>query len=105
MHRFILLIGVCAATRVTGPAFGESAVAYNPPIETAALKEAPGVEVANVNCRTCHSADYITSQPRGAGFGKEFWQGEVTKMIKAYGAQITESDAKIVIDYLSAAYR
>jgi sulfite dehydrogenase (cytochrome) subunit B len=105
MRCLILLIGFCAAMRVIAPAVGEPPGTYNPPIERAALKEAPGVEVANVNCRTCHSADYITTQPRGAGFGREFWQAEVTKMIRVYGAPITESDAKIIVDYLSAAYR
>ncbi len=35
------------------------------------------------------------------------WQrvAEVTKMIKVYGAPITEPDAKVIVDHLSTAYR
>ena len=80
-------------------------IAYDPPIEVAVLRPGPGVEVANVNCRTCHSADYINTQPRGAGFGKDFWQAEVTKMIKVYAAPISDADAEVIVDYLSIAYR
>jgi sulfite dehydrogenase (cytochrome) subunit B len=105
MHRFILVICFCAVPQVMHPALAESPVAYDPPLEVATLKEGPGVDVANVNCRTCHSADYISTQPRGARFGRDFWQAEVTKMIKVYGAPITEADAKTIVDYLSAAYR
>ncbi len=86
-------------------ALSAAPVAYDPPVEVVKLKPGPDVEVANVNCRTCHSADYIDTQPRGAGFGKEFWQAEVTKMIKVYGAPISDTDAKIIVDYLSTAYR
>ena len=52
----------------------------------------------------CHSVDYITTQPRGARFGKEFWQAEVTKMIKVYGAPIDERDVSKIVDYLAATY-
>jgi sulfite dehydrogenase (cytochrome) subunit B len=56
------------------------------------------------NCMGCHSVDYITTQPRGPRFGKEFWQAEVTKMIKAYGAPIDERDVGKIVDYLAATY-
>jgi hypothetical protein len=42
--------------------------------------------------------------PRGPRFGKEFWQAEVTKMIKVYGAPIDERDASKIVDYLAATY-
>lgn len=80
-------------------------VPYNPPAETAAFKAGPGADVVDANCRTCHSADYIGTQPKGAAFGTAFWQAEVTKMISVYGAPIAPQDAKIIVDYLSAVYR
>jgi hypothetical protein len=43
----------------------------------------------------------LNTQPTGAGFGKDFWQAEVTKMIKVYGAPISEGDAKLIVDYLA----
>jgi uncharacterized protein (DUF697 family) len=40
-------------------------------------------------------------QPRGDA---KQWDGVVTKMIKVYGAPITEADAKAIVTYLAAAY-
>ncbi len=77
--------------------------AYLPPPETATLKAGPNVEVANTYCTACHSVDYITTQPPSMGAG--FWQAEVTKMNKAYGAGIADDDAKKIVDYLNATYR
>ena len=42
--------------------------------------------------------------PRGPQFTKDFWQAEVTKMIKVYGAPIDDSDASKIVDYLAATY-
>jgi mono/diheme cytochrome c family protein len=104
MLRFILTIGLCVATQSLAPALLAAPVAYNPPAEVAILKPGPGLEAAQANCGTCHSADYLSTQPTGAGFGKDFWQAEVTKMIKVYGAPISEGDAKVIVEYLAAAY-
>ena len=79
-------------------------ISYDLPEETAALKPGPGVEVVQNNCTACHSVDYIQTQPRGPGFTKDFWQAEVTKMIKAYGAPIDERDVGKIVDYLAATY-
>ena len=78
------------------------AVTYAVPDETAAFKPGPNVEVAQNNCSLCHSADYINTQP--PQMGEKFWDGEVHKMIKTYGAPMTEDDAKTIIDYLSKTY-
>ena len=75
---------------------------YDLPEEVAVLKPGPGLETAQSNCVACHSADYIAMQP--AKGGKAFWDAEVTKMIKTYGAPITEPDAKIIADYLAQTY-
>jgi mono/diheme cytochrome c family protein len=76
--------------------------AYDLPEETAVLKPGPGLETAQSNCVACHSADYMAMQPPKRG--KAFWDAEVTKMIKTYGAPISEADAKIIGDYLSQTY-
>eukprot|EP01037_Dinobryon_pediforme_P015208 gene15208-15352_t len=49
-----------------------------PELVPAALADAPGQVVA-AHCATCHSLDYITTQPRGKG--AQFWRDEVTKMV------------------------
>jgi mono/diheme cytochrome c family protein len=77
-------------------------VTYDLPEEIAVLKPGPGLEAAQSNCTACHSADYLAMQPPKRG--KAFWDAEVTKMIKTYGAPIAEADAKAIADYLAQAY-
>lgn len=77
-------------------------VTYDLPEETAALKPGPGIDAAQNNCVSCHSADYIAMQPPKKG--KAFWEAEVTKMIKVYGAPIEKADAQAIVDYLAQTY-
>jgi hypothetical protein len=35
---------------------------------------------------------------------RQVWDAEVTKMIKAFGAPISDADAKAIVDYLVANY-
>ena len=66
------------------------------------LKKAPGLEKVEGNCSGCHSLDYIVMNspfPNAA-----LWDAEVTKMIKAFGAPISDGDAKVIADYLKANY-
>jgi sulfite dehydrogenase (cytochrome) subunit B len=83
---------------------GAKPISYDLPEETAALKPGPNVEMVQGNCMGCHSVDYITTQPHGPQFKKDFWQAEVTKMIKVYGAPIDERDVSKIVDYLAATY-
>jgi sulfite dehydrogenase (cytochrome) subunit B len=75
---------------------------YELPEATATYRPGPGMETAQDNCLTCHSSDYISTQPPNRG--KAFWEAEVTKMIKAYHAPIGEVDAKAIDDYLAKTY-
>ena len=79
-------------------------VAYEPPEETATFRRAPGVELADANCLGCHSADYVEMQPRGPGFGRDFWRAEVAKMVNVYQAPIEPADVDAIADYLASAY-
>ena len=67
----------------------------------AALKAGPGVEVARRQCIACHSTDYIVMQPHG---NARQWDGVVTKMIKVFGAPVSEQDAKTIVEYLATQY-
>ena len=103
MTRSLLFtLGVIAGVGL-GPA-SASPVVYKLPDETATLKPGPNLEAAQNNCTACHSADYIQTQPRGPKFKKDFWQAEVTKMIKVYGAPIDDADVPKIVDYLTATY-
>lgn len=67
----------------------------------AKLKPGPGADTAELNCMGCHSTDYIVRQP---GADAEHWQAEVAKMIKLFGASISDEDAKVIVNYLATAY-
>jgi mono/diheme cytochrome c family protein len=79
-------------------------ISYQLPEETAAFGPGPNRDAVLGNCAACHSADYIKTQPQGPAFKKDFWQGEVTKMIKVYGAPIDEADVSKIVDYLVATH-
>jgi hypothetical protein len=83
---------------------GAFPIAYELPPETAAFKPGPNRDVVLNNCTTCHSADYIATQPRGPKFKEEFWRAEVNKMIKVYGAPIAEADVAKIVEYLATTY-
>jgi hypothetical protein len=76
--------------------------AYAPPPEASRFIEAPGVETTQRYCLTCHSADYVSTQP--PHMPAAFWQNEVAKMRNAYGATIPDAAAKAIADYLVATY-
>jgi mono/diheme cytochrome c family protein len=79
--------------------FAMPAAADEKPVD---LKKAPGLDKVEGNCGACHSLDYIlmnSPYPKAA-----LWDAEVTKMIKAFGAPISEADAKAIADYLKKNY-
>jgi sulfite dehydrogenase (cytochrome) subunit B len=99
----LLSVGAIAAVSLGGAVIA-APVNYKLPEETAAFKPGPNLEVVQTNCTACHSADYVSTQPRGPKFKKDFWQAEVVKMIKVYGAPIEEADVPKIVEYLTATY-
>lgn len=65
------------------------------------LPPGPGSEAFRNNCLICHSARYVTMQPR---FTKTVWQAEVQKMIAAYGASITPANKDAIVEYLVSSH-
>lgn len=66
------------------------------------LKKAEGLDKVEENCASCHSLDYV---PMNSPFpNAAAWDATVTKMIKAFGAPISEADAKAIADYLKKNY-
>jgi mono/diheme cytochrome c family protein len=107
MTRSFFLALALPLAAVAGLAVGPAdaaPVSYKLPDETAAFKPGPNLEVVQNNCTACHSADYINTQPRGPKFKNDFWQAEVTKMIKVYGAPIDDADIGKIVEYLAATY-
>jgi len=107
MNRCLVLAPLLATAAIAALSFGSVTAApvnYKLPEETAVFKPGPNLDVVQNNCTACHSADYINTQPRGPKFKKDFWQAEVTKMIKVYGAPIDDADVPKIVDYLAATY-
>jgi mono/diheme cytochrome c family protein len=72
------------------------------PPETATLKPGPGADLASSQCLICHSADYVSTQPRDKPLA--FWKAEVQKMKKVYGAPIADEQIDAVAEYLTRTY-
>jgi hypothetical protein len=102
--RYPSLLAVAAVTATAIVAARAAPISYTLPQETAAFKPGPNLEVVQNNCIGCHSADYINTQPRDAKSKRDFWQAEVTKMIKVYGAPIDADAVGKIVEYLAATY-
>jgi len=66
------------------------------------LKEGTGRDKVEANCASCHSIDYILGN--SPFMNRQVWDAEVTKMIKAFGAPISDADAKEIAEYLARNY-
>ncbi len=96
-----LWIGASAQQRSGAPAKGTK----NPvqeitlpqyPLE---MPAGPNLAAFQQHCLLCHSARYVTMQPR---FSRAVWEKEVKKMVDAYGAPITPADQQQIVEYLVA---
>lgn len=95
-HHLVLVLSLCAATLLAAA----DAVFKLPP-ETAKLKPGPGAELVTAQCLICHSADYISTQPR---LSRAQWQAGVTKMQQKYGAPVQTNAVDRIVDYLARNY-
>ena len=71
------------------------------PAEKDAFKPAPGVELANGQCLSCHSVEYVAMQPP---LPRTFWATSVKKMREKYGAAVAEEQVEPLLDYLTKHY-
>jgi cytochrome c5 len=97
----IAIACLLAALAVGSAGAEEKRIILPPDHENARLKVGPGSDVAHTQCQLCHSTDYIVMQPPGDA---KQWEGVVTKMIKVFGAPLSEADAKIITEYLARSY-
>jgi mono/diheme cytochrome c family protein len=65
------------------------------------LADGPGRAETQIQCGSCHTPRYITMQPP---LPAATWDAVVRKMIKTYGAPVSEADAQKIIQYLQANY-
>ncbi len=95
----LVILAATGAGMVTALAEG---LTIGLPAETATLKPGPGAELVESQCLICHSADYITTQPRDKPLA--FWKAEVEKMKKVYGAPIADEQIDALSAYLARNY-
>jgi sulfite dehydrogenase len=74
------------------------------PPETATLAPSanPGYQAAQTYCVTCHSAEYVRTQPQN--LTPAYWKATVAKMKKAFGAPIPDEQLDVITDYLVKTY-
>ena len=68
------------------------------PPEKLAYPPGPGADVFAANCLTCHSVEYITTQPK---LPRKFWEATVLKMRDKFGAPLPEESVNTITDYLT----
>ncbi|HXP92111.1 MAG TPA: cytochrome c [Candidatus Binatia bacterium] len=90
--RFLTL---ASAVAVLGATYGTVSIKF--PTFNVPFKPGPGQDVTIANCRTCHSAAYVYTQPP---LTKAQWTAEVIKMRNAYKAPIADADVPTIADYL-----
>jgi mono/diheme cytochrome c family protein len=71
------------------------------PSETSAFRVVPGAEIAMAQCLQCHSAEYITTQPR---LGRNAWKASIEKMRAKYGAVVPSETEVALLEYLVGTY-
>jgi len=59
----------------------------------------PNLSAFQQHCLLCHSARYVTMQPR---FSRAVWEKEVKKMVDVYGAPINATEQQQIVEYLVA---
>ncbi len=98
-----IFVSFLSATLLAGTA-GAAALTIALPTETAVYKPSalPGYELVQRNCMTCHSAQYVASQP--ATSPRTYWDATVKKMKKPFGATFADADIPAMVDYLTKTY-
>jgi sulfite dehydrogenase (cytochrome) subunit B len=89
--RLLLLFGLCVS--LATQAAGEQEVQ---------LHDAPDRDLVVARCSICHSVDYV--QMNAPVLDRTGWEKSVRKMIDAFGAPISDEDAKRIVEYLGNNY-
>jgi hypothetical protein len=95
----LLLLCACVGAGAFPLAAAEGS--FRLPPETAKLKAGAGVEFATASCLLCHSADYISTQPR---LTEAQWRANILKMQAKYGAPIKTNQIEALVSYFAKNY-
>ncbi len=95
------VIHTCGAGLLLAGLILHAAERFSLPPETAGFKAGPGQEIAAAQCLLCHSADYVSTQPR---LSRPAWKASVQKMKEKYGAPMPDEKVDALVDYLVKNY-
>ena len=95
---------VAAAACAVLAAFPVAALEITLPEDRARLVESPlpGYALAQSLCYTCHSVDYVRTQP--VTTARATWKTTVVKMQKTFGAVIPDDAIDPIAEYLARTY-
>jgi hypothetical protein len=96
--------GTLATPKQPAPDLGVPAGVYGVgpwPTYTSTLADGPGRDLVIGACSICHSITYISMQPP---LPAAAWAATVDKMIKAFGANISDDMARQITQYLQNHY-
>lgn len=85
-----LLIGVCIG--------GAKERSIELPKENPTFPPGKGSELFASYCLTCHSTEYISTQPQ---LPRKFWEATVVKMKDKFGAPLPDTSIQELTDYLT----
>ena len=69
------------------------------PDNAATFPSGPGSQIADKNCRECHTTEMVLFQPNMTHAG---WEAEVNKMRNVYKAPVDPKDVGAIVDYLTS---
>lgn len=71
------------------------------PREEPSLKSGAGVELVRSACSTCHSLDYVITQPP---LNRAQWTASLEKMKARFGAPLSTNEIPALVAYLETNY-
>ncbi|MBM3900741.1 MAG: cytochrome c [Verrucomicrobia bacterium] len=94
----VLLAADVAVEPVRNPLAGDR---LELPKDEPVLKAGPGAELVRSACSSCHSMDYVITQPP---LTRAQWTANVEKMKARFGAPLSTNEIPDLVEYLEANY-
>ena len=102
MHKILRIAAALLALGGTLAVAAPKTIALPPDMATLRPSPLPGYAKAQVDCVSCHSAEYMLMQPPNAG--RPYWDAMTKRMKVVFKAPFDEADIPAIVDYLSATY-
>ena len=99
LHRGFLVAFIAFAAGIL--MMGAAEMRFPLPAETSKLKPGSGSDLVTAQCLLCHSADYVSTQPK---LSRAVWKATVLKMQQRYGAPIQTNNVDALVEYLAKNY-